>query len=52
MLEQSKAEIEFGYSDNEDCKMDLFNPGPYAKANLIFLHGGFGQIIISLTFHI
>ena len=41
MLEQSKAEIDFEYSDNEDCKMDIFNPGPYAKANMIFLHGGF-----------
>ena len=41
MLEQSKAEIDFEYSDNKDCKMDIFNPGPYAKASMIFLHGGF-----------
>ncbi len=41
MLEQSKAEIDFEYSHNKNCKMDIFNPGPYAKASMIFLHGGF-----------
>ena len=41
MLDQSKAEIDFMYSDNEDCKMDIFTPGPYTKASMIFLHGGF-----------
>ena len=41
MLDQSKAEIDFAYSNKEDCKMDIFTPGPYAKANMVFLHGGF-----------
>ena len=41
MLDQSKAEIDFSFSENEDCKMDIFTPGPYAKASIVFLHGGF-----------
>ena len=41
MLAQSKAEIDFSFSDNKDYKMDIFTPGPYAKASLVFLHGGF-----------
>ena len=41
MLDQSKAEIDFMYSDYEDCTMDIFTPGPYTKASMIFLHGGF-----------
>ena len=41
MLEQSKAELDFSYSENEVCKMDIFTPGPYAKASMIFVHRGF-----------
>ncbi len=41
MLGQSKAELDFSYSENEVCKMDIFTPGPYAKANMIYVHGGF-----------
>lgn len=41
MLEQSKAELDFSYSEDEVCKMDIFTPGPYAKASMIFVHGGF-----------
>ena len=41
MLEQSKAELDFSYSERDSSKMDIFTPGPYAKATMIFVHGGF-----------
>ena len=41
MLDQSKAEIDFQYSGHDGCTMDIFTPGPYAKASMIYLHGGF-----------
>lgn len=41
MLDQSKAELDFSYSDGEFGKMDIFTPGPYAKATMVFVHGGF-----------
>ena len=31
MLEEGKAEIDFEYSDEKDCKMDIFTPVPMQK---------------------
>lgn len=41
MLDQSKAELDFSYSECDLSTMDIFTPGPYARATLIFVHGGF-----------
>jgi acetyl esterase/lipase len=41
MNEQSKAQIDVVYDDQADLVMDIFSPGPYVEATVIFLYGGF-----------
>ena len=41
MSEQSKAQIDVVYDEETDLSMDVFSPGPYVEATVIFLYGGF-----------
>ena len=40
MDEQSKAQIDMVY-DILKSVMDVFSPGPYVEATVVFVHGGF-----------
>ena len=41
MGEQSKSQIDVVYDEDENLSMDIFSPGPYVEATVVFLHGGF-----------
>jgi len=41
MGEQSKAQIDAVYDEESNLLMDVFSPGPYVEATVIFLYGGF-----------
>jgi len=41
MGEQSKAQIDVAYDEETNLLMDVFSPGPYVEATVIFLYGGF-----------
>ena len=37
----SKAQLDMPYGDKSSMRMDIFSPGAYVEANLLFVHGGF-----------
>ena len=41
MNEQSKAQIDVVYDEDKKLSMDVFSPGPYVEATVIFIYGGF-----------
>ena len=41
MNEQSKAQIDVLYDEDANLVMDVFSPGPYVEATVVFVHGGF-----------
>ena len=41
MNEQSKAQIDVIYDEDKKLSMDVFSPGPYVEATVIFIYGGF-----------
>ena len=41
MSEQSKAQIDVVYDEDTNLLMDVFSPGPYVEATVVFVHGGF-----------
>ena len=41
MSEQSKAQIDVVYDEDTNLLMDVFSPGPYVEATVVFLYGGF-----------
>ena len=44
MSDQSKSQIDVIYDEETNLSMDVFSPGPYVEATVIFLYGGlYGQ---------
>ena len=41
MSDQSKSQIDVVYDEETNLSMDVFSPGPYVEATVIFLYGGF-----------
>ena len=41
MSDQSKSQIDVIYDEETNLSMDVFSPGPYVEATVIFLYGGF-----------
>ena len=41
MSEQSKAQIDVVYDEDTNLLMDVFSPGPYVEATVVFVYGGF-----------
>ena len=41
MNDQSKAQIDVVYDEETNLLMDVFSPGPYVEATVVFLYGGF-----------
>ena len=41
MSEQSRAQIDVVYDEESNLLMDVFSPGPYVEATVVFVHGGF-----------
>ena len=41
MSEQSKAQIDVVYDEETNLLMDVFSPGPYVEATVVFIYGGF-----------
>ena len=38
MSDQSKSQIDVVYDEETNLSMDVFSPGPYVEATVIFLH--------------
>ena len=41
MSDQSKSQIDVVYDEETNLSMDVFSPGPYVEATVVFLYGGF-----------
>ena len=41
MSAENKVDLNVKYGSSDRNTMDIFTPGPYVRATLIFLHGGY-----------